>query len=265
MTFDNWAVVWSDSAEIKKITDASASQLKNLKDRILAGEVSLKLPLIEYTTGHDEAKLPLDFERETTLINSLEPLNGAQFLDELHSRNPFRPFVAMLEGKFLLPYNATNMFKSRWEFLKRSHLVGEESSQKIDSILQLPDWEIEALFERDDEPLAVFDRTLIQEAKQRNDGAEQMVTRQLLKDKPVNTFRYGANNYLLIAFDKPGQSFAIQEPAILFPESSRESIPDASEFYGRICGIVNYIANPPPIFGNVILQSVILALPIRHR
>jgi hypothetical protein len=116
-SFDNWAVVWSDSAEIKKITDASAGQLTKWKERISAGEASLKLPLIEYTTGHVESKLPLDFERETTLINSLEPLNGAQFLDKMHDRKPFHPFVAMLEGSFLLPYNASKMFRCRWEYL----------------------------------------------------------------------------------------------------------------------------------------------------
>lgn len=260
---DNWAVVWSDKAEIEKITDASAGQLTKWKDRISAGEVSFKLPLIEYTTGHVESKLPLDFERETNLINSLEPLNDAQFPEMMHERKPFRPFVAMLEGTFLLAYNAVDMFRCRWEYLKQVHLVGDESSQKIDSFLQLPDWEFEALYKRGVDPIITFDRKLIKEAELRNANANQMVTMQLLKEKPVNMVEYDGNTYLVISFKKVDQE-AIQEPTILFPKSSRRSIPNASSFYGRVCGIVNFVANPPPLHSNVVLQSAILALPVRY-
>jgi hypothetical protein len=75
--------VWSDKDEIEKITDASAGQLTNWKERISADEVSFKLALIEYSTGHAEPKLTLDFERETTLINSLDPMNGTKFLKKI--------------------------------------------------------------------------------------------------------------------------------------------------------------------------------------
>jgi hypothetical protein len=264
MLHDNWAVVWSDKEEIEKITNASAGQLTKWKERILAGEASLKLPYIEYTTGHVESKLPLDFERETTLINSLEPLNDAQFLEKLHERKPFRPFVAMLEGTFLLAYNAVGMFRCRWEYLKQVRLVGDESSQKIDSFLQRPIWEFEALYEKGEDPIITFDRKLIKEAELRNANANQMVTMQLLKEKPVNMVEYDGKTYLVISFKKADQE-AIQEPTILFPQSSRGSIPNASSFYGRICGIVNFVANPPPLHSNVVLQSVILALPVRYQ
>jgi hypothetical protein len=265
MIIDNWAVVWSDKTEIEKITDASADQLKKLKERITAGELSLKLPFIEYSTGHVESKLPLDYERETTLINSLKPLSGVEFSEELHKREPFRPFVAMLEGKFILPYSAPKMFRCRWDYLKQSCLIGEDNSNKIDSILKLPDWELEDQFEKGDNgPAIAFDRELIKEATLKNPNANSMVTAHMLEKKPVNMLAYEGTEYLILALEKTAQPPAIHESAILFPEASRGSIPNSSEFYGRVIGVVNVIANPPKLFTNFILRSVILALPIRY-
>jgi hypothetical protein len=268
MTFDNWAVVWSDNAEIEKIANATAGQLAKLRERISAGEFALKLPLLEYSTGHAESKLPLDFEREATLINSLEPLSGTKFLEKIHDRRPFRPFVAMLEGNFLVIYNASEYFRCRWNYLKQSRLVSEESSHEIDSLLRLADWEIENYFEKGKptgkETRETFDMDLIREAEKKNPEANQLVMKHVMKEKPVITVPYNGNNYLAIGFEKTDRTPGIQDPTILFPEASRESIPNAGSFYGRVCGIVNFMANPPPLYSNVILQSVILALPMNY-
>jgi len=261
--FYNWAVVWSDSAEIEKITDASASQLNKLKARISAGEASLKLPFIEYTTGHVASKPHLDFEREATLIDSLEPLSGAKFLEKMHDRKPFRPFVAMLEGNFEIVYKLSEWFRCRWNYLIQSRLVSEESVQEIESLLGLADWEIENHFGNGNQTgkniINTFDQHLIREAKAKNPESNQLINMHVMGKKPVSIALYNGKNYLAIAFEKVGR-----EPTILFPEASRESIPNAGSFYGRVCGIVNFMANPPPFYSNVILQSVILAIPMRY-
>lgn len=263
MAFDNWAVIWSDRDEIEKITNATASQLVKLKERILAGELKLTLPSLEYTLGRTDSNLPLDFEREATLINSLDPLNEQRFMEEVKAREPFRPFVAMLEGTFLAIYWLPDYYRCRWSYLKNSHLVGEESLRKIESLLRLADWEIQDHFKKgklaEKETIETFDMDLIREAEKKNPEANQLVYKHVIKKKPVNTVAYNGNNYLAITFGKPGQP-----PTILFPEASRESIPDAPGFYGRVCGIVNFIANPPPLMSGLVLQAVILALPVRY-
>ena len=263
MTDGTWATVWSDQAEIEKITNATASQLTSWKDRISAGEVTLKFPFFEYTTGHVDSKLPLDFEREASLINSLESLSPAKFSEVLKARTPFKPFVAMIEGAFLVVYDMPEYYRCRWSYLRQSHLLSEDSLQKIDSLLTLTNWEIEERFKKgkltEKGSIQTFDIDLIKEAEQRNPEANQLVFKHVLKEKPVNIVVYNENKYLAIAFDKP-----MQPPTVLFPESYRTSIPNAGIFYGRVCGIVNFIANPPPLFSNSVLQTAILALQFNY-
>jgi hypothetical protein len=225
-----------------------------LKDRILAGGVTFKLPLLEYLTGHVDSKLPLDFERESTLINSLEPLSAANFLEKLKARRPFKPFVAMVGGTFLVVYDFPEYYRRRWCYLRQSHLIREASVRKIDSLLQLTNWEILEQFNKkenltEEKTIKTFDIDLIKEAEQRNPEANQLVYKHVLKEKPVSTVLYNKNKSLAITFEKP-----MQPPTILFPEASREIIPNAPSFYGRVCGIVNFIANPPPLSSNLVLQ-----------
>jgi len=257
-----WAVIWSDTSETDKILNASESQISKWYEKMKAGQLKFKLPSIEYTTGHSESEQPLDFEHEATLINSLEPLNQNRFFEEVSVRDPFKPFVAMIEGEFLLIYNLAEYFKYRWTYLKQSHLVSEDSVNKIDAFLELADWEIEEQFKKKDESskkdaFETFDIDLIKEAERRNSTANQMVYNHVVKKKPVNTVAFKGNSYLSVTFEDP-----MKPPTILFPESSRDSIPDAPSFYGRVCGIVNYVANPAPLTHNLILQSVILAIPM---
>ena len=143
-------------------------------------------------------------------------------------------------------------------------LLVENPCRKFDSLLQLTNWEIEEQFNKKEnltegKTIQTFDIDLIKEAEHRNPAANKLVYEHVVKKKPVSTLMYNEKKDLVLAFEKP-----MQPPTILLPEASRESIPNAGCFYGRVCGIVNYIANPPPLYSNVVLQSVILALPIKY-
>ncbi len=257
---ERWAVIWSDPHETDKILSANESQIRSLYDKIKAGQLKLKLPTVEYTTGHSESKQPLDFEHEVTLINTLEPLDEEGFLKEVDTKDPFRPFVAMLEGNFVLPYNISEFYKHRWTYLKNNHLISDESVKKIDDLLGLTDWEIEEYFLKNKGKYQAIDIDLGKEAERRNPKAKEMILNYVIRRKPVHTVIYNDNKYLVFSFEKPIQSFSI-----LIPESARESIPNSTSFYGRLCGIVSYIPNPPPPRNNLVLKSVILAIPIRYK
>jgi hypothetical protein len=265
ITYDDWAVVWSDAEEIDKILSASEGQIRDLLNKIKAGEVTLKLPFIEYSTRQSDSKQPLDFEREATLINSLEPLTTDKFSERWQSRKPFRPFVAMVEGTFILVFNPTEYYKSKWNYLKQSNLVGDESVQKIESYLQLADWEITEKFkakdnQNDGRSIQTFDIDLMNEAKNRYPNALNLINRNIFEEKPLFKADYNYKKYIIINFNVP------QSPSILFPISAREYIPGIARFYGRICGIVNVLVNPPlEGMPNIALQAVILALPIDYR
>jgi len=170
----------------------------------------------------------------------------------------------MLEGTFWLIYNISKYYRDRWDYLKQSHLVSDESVRKIDALLALTDWEIEEKFNKEDNlteggKIQTFDFDLIKEAEKRNPAAKQMVFNHVVQRKPVSTMTYNNKNYHAITFEK-----AMQPPTILFPEFALGSIPNATNFYGRICGIVNYIPNPPPLMNNLALQAVVLAVPMRY-
>ena len=230
-----------------------------------AGSIHADVGGLGYETGHVVSKESLDFGRESDLINKLDPLDRNKLISEVDSRKPFRPFSAMLEGRFLANFHLPDYLRSIWQFLIKSNLLCEKSIEEIESLVRLPDWELIERFKSADYPIGPnqygnsFEDGYIMEAEQKNPAARYMVNDYIFQDKPTLKGRYNSEDHLVYSFEDMGKP-----PLVYFPVSARESIPNAPDFYGRVCGIVNFVPNPPlQGMPTLIFRTDILALPLK--
>jgi hypothetical protein len=155
------------------------------------------------------------------------------------------------------------MLKCEWKFYKDSGLLSDDSERVIEDLLKLPDWELVKRFEEAHYMISPteyrnkFQEKFRTEVERKNPSISQIVSDHLAKMKPTLQGRYNGENCLVYSTEN------IEPPLVYFPEAAREYLPDAFGFYGRITGIVNYVANPP-LKGapSLILRATVLSLPL---
>lgn len=262
---DDWAIVWSDRDEMKKIYNKSKSGIVKLREEFNKGNLTFKLPFLEYTTGDMTEDSPLDFELESFLLNELKPLCKDEIIEHIKGSRPFKPIIVVLEG-ILHPMMDTNKFlRLQFEYLKNSNLLSKESEMEIESFLSLSDLEFVRIY---DESLydignggqqSKLREKYIDEAKIKNQFIMELLVNHIIDQKPTLIGEHDDSRYM-VYFNKEYSA-----PLIYFPVKAKKSIPSQSGFMARIIGVLTFASNVPLLnTSTFVIKVAALAIPFNY-
>ncbi|MCK4518025.1 hypothetical protein KAT92_04565 [Candidatus Babeliales bacterium] len=259
-----WAVIWSDSAELNKVMSASQSQIEKLRTEINAGQAKLKIPFLEYSTGEKPQSFPLDFEKEALLLENLKVFTHDQIIKEVNKKNIFKPFVALVEGTFVASRDLAEWVRTEHRCLiENNFITSSDLLQNSQRIIDSKDWQIVQEYKdylempQSKTAITLNDEQYLQEVTRTYMGAESEVINYVNRAKPClkGSYRGGAHHVYFFGN-------TISPPAIYFPESSIECLPNVSSFKAKSIGVLNFVTNPPyENFPNLIFRPVVLAVP----
>lgn len=262
---DDWAIVWSDKDEMEKIYNKSKSRIIRLREEFNKGNLTLKIPFLEYTTGDMTKYSPLDFELESFLLNELKPLCKDEIIEHAKESKPFKPIIVVLEGMLHPMMDANKFLRLQFKYLKNSSLLSKKSELEIESFLSLSDLEVERIYDEslydigNGEQQSKLREKFIDEAKMKNPFILELLVNHIIDQKPTLIGEHDDSKYM-VYFNKEYSA-----PLIYFPVKAKNSIPSQSAFMARIIGVLTFASNVPLINNStLIIKVAALAIPFNY-
>jgi len=262
---DDWAIVWSDRDEMKRIYNKSKNGIVKLREELKKGNLTIKLPFLEYTTGDVMEGSPLDFELESFLLNELKPLSKDEIIEHIKANKPFKPLIVVLEGVLQPMFNKYKFIRLQLEFLEKSNLLSKESEKEIESLLSLSDLELERIYDEsfydisEGEQKSRLIEKYINEAKAKNQFILELVVNHIIKQKPTLIGEHDDSSYMVYFCQK------YTAPLIYFPIKAKHSIPSQAGFMARIIGVLTFASNVPLInTSTFVIKVAALAIPFNY-
>lgn len=262
---DDWAIVWSDRDEMKKIYNKSKSGIVKLREELNKGNLTIKLPFLEYTTGDMTEDSPLDFELESFLLNELKPLSKDETIEHIKSNKPFKPVIVVLEGVLQPMLDKYKFIRLQFEFLEKSTLLSKESEKEIESLLNFSDLELGRIYDEsfyyisENEQKSRLLEKYMNEAKVKSQSIQELVFNHIIKQKPTLIGEHDDSSYMVYFC----QDYTA--PIIYFPIKAKQSIPSQAGFMARIIGVLTFASNVPlNNTSTFVIKVAALAIPFNY-
>ncbi len=249
MTDIKWTPVWTDEKLLKVVINSNLTALKKIRDDINKGEVTLKIPFLEYKTGTLAETETLPFTKENELAKILEVLERKEVLNKIRREKDFVPFVVNLEAAFHMMIDPAKLVRGEIDYLLGISKISETYKAELEKIKKYSDFDLRNEFQKGMYNPPPNNRSKVNMWKYRNllkgDYPEigNMIADAVLSAKPTTISRFNGKDYLTYFVGDEMDEFGAFHAYL--PIESADDLPNSNSFKARIIGVMFFNANPP--------------------
>jgi hypothetical protein len=249
MAETKWVPVWTDEKMLKIVINSNLTTLSKLREDFNRGELTVKIPFLEYRTGTIPETETLPFTKENDLAKVLKVLTRNEILEKIGQEKDFTPFVVNLEAIFHMMTDLARWIREEVDYMLSISRMRESFKTELEKIKDLSDLELYNEFQKGMYNPAPANRSKISMRQYRDilktdyPAIDMMIADAVVSKKPTVVSRFNGKDYLTYFVGEQMEEFG--GFCVYFPLESASDLPNLSSLKARIIGIMFFNANPP--------------------